>query len=569
MSPTVIVLLVLCAFAGVGLIVLLFLEERAHRKLTNLNRKLHNAEFELSTLKKVSNDYGYNLSIEKVAENIALAIQRFLPYSTLSYILNEEGGLVIRTYINEGIQKSYLEDTDKILLDAVAAIDDRLRETDVQKIVQGGVVSGDNRAATHPLSYFNIPLVVKGELMGLLSVTSSKKKAYQEEDMKIFYSLINQSLKDIEMLNAVIETEQGKLNAMLISIPSGAIVFLVQKNGLKLTSINASAKQFLHITGEGDTKKVLASFSTNLHLEESLNKVLSDKKDTTIEHVTLFDKVFRIFITPVFLYGTGKVLGVTLTMQDITLEKQIQEIRDTFTNMVVHELRAPLTSMKGASELILSGHLEEKDQQKMLRLIKESTVSMLDEIGQLLDAAKIEAGKFMLRKELASINDVVKQRADVFTPTAQQKEIGITVEQERIPQFEFDRERVSQILNNLLSNSMKFTHQRGIIHIKVSLEGDFVRLMVSDNGIGIPAEKQSTLFNKYIQANQGQVKTSGGTGLGLYISKNIIESHGGKIWFESQEGSGTTFYFTLPLVNVVSANTTSPKPILEASMMIH
>jgi len=522
------------------------LEERTRKRTRVLEQQVKLAQYEVEALRQLNRETPYGLTITRIAQNTAATVEKLLPFSTISYGVLDQYVFTIATYIKKEVGKEYLESIQKIVYSSASELSQKARENSPKIVIEGKM---NERNKSLPLSYFTIPLVVAGEFRGVLTIASEKKGVYHEAEMKLMYLVIRESLREIEKVNEVIETETGKLNSLLLSIPSGAIVFLLgHDNMFKLSTINASAREFLHLSGEVSTSIVIEALGSQIDIPIQFKKILDEKKEIKLKDIDIFGRAFKVFIRPVFLYGTGKILGVTITLQDMTLERQLQEIRDTFTNMVVHELRAPLTSIKGASELLLSGELKDIDKMKMISLIKGSSENMLSQIGELLDAAKIDAGKFVLKKERYNLNTLLQQRVDVFQPIAQQKQINLKLEQENIPEFEFDRERIGQIMNNLLSNAIKFTHQSGSIIVRVNLEKEFVLIMVSDNGIGIPPSKQATLFSKYQQVGEAGTRVSG-TGLGLYISKNIIESHGGKIWFESQENKGTTFYFTIPIQN--------------------
>ncbi len=256
-------------------------------------------------------------------------------------------------------------------------------------------------------------------------------------------------------------------------------------------------------------------------------------------------------------------------MEDDTLERDDEQLLETFTSMVVHELRAPLASIKGASSMLLSDKLNKEDKDKMLHIIYNSTDKMLNDIGDILDVNKLEVGKFTLNKTVSNINDLVKEKILTFSFTAQERHIKIESSlDEGITQSLFDAQRIGQVLNNLLSNALKFTPDNGVITATTSRQDGQILVSIHDTGVGVPEEKKSLLFSKYGQLSSS-ITREGGTGLGLYISKGIIESHGGKIWLDGKPGEGTTVSFTLPIVTKVEdAEISSPtvaKPQIPSS----
>jgi len=532
----------------------LYREVKRRQEAVVQKKELARRFYELSVLKHLSEDIGYSLHVGRVVEGLVSTVKNLLQYSSISYVLVQQDKLNYKIQLQESVGSEYLKEAKADILNAVYEIDTHTRSNSVEEHVEGAAV--DEKAVQAPTSYFNIPLVIHNVLVAAINVSSTQQNAFLPQDVDLLYRVINQATRAVERLESIVETEKGKLNSLLLSIPTGAVMFSIIDNVLQLTSLNTSAKEYLGLTGDPDTFKVITSFGKSFNLADKIRSVLEDKKTVILDDIKLNELNIKVFISPVFLYGTGKVIGVSITMENITFEKQIQEVRETFTHMVVHELRAPLTSMKGASELLISAKLGKQDQEKMLFLIKDSTERMLGDIADLLDASKIEAGKFAISKSRSSINSVIEQRVGVFIHVAESK--GITIEptlSPDIPLFEFDVERIGQVLNNLFSNSIKYTHQGGKIRVTTILEGNSVKIEVADNGIGVPKEKQAILFGRYSQAGQGGFK-SGSTGLGLYISKSIVQSHGGKIWLTAEEGTGTTVSFTIPMENPVAQQKT-------------
>lgn len=174
---------------------------------------------------------------------------------------------------------------------------------------------------------------------------------------------------------------------------------------------------------------------------------------------------------------------------------------------------------------------------------------MLDQISQILDTAKVDDGKLILHKTPGDLGKVIADEISLFMPEAKRKKISLTAKTEAISPFLFDQIRITEALNNLISNGLKYTNEGGKVDISLKKIDGMAQIKVADDGIGIAAEKQKMLFTKFSSINQntsaaGQKLSSG---LGLYITKGIIEAHGGTISVNSEEGKGTTMTFTLPI----------------------
>ncbi len=261
---------------------------------------------------------------------------------------------------------------------------------------------------------------------------------------------------------------------------------------------------------------------------------------------------FILFIGFALLFLLSILLFVSIR-QDLGKKKPNNE----FLHMMIHELRAPLSAIKGASELMLVSEkpLSEDEQKKMSRLIHEQSQKLLDQVGSMLDMAKIQAKEFRIQKTPVELGKIIKESVAVFLPQAEGKHIVLKQEiEDNLPIVLVDSLRITQVINNLLSNSIKFTPPNGTIAINVihkTTPQDQVYITVKDSGVGIPKEKQKDLFTKFYQVNQANGNLTGnttiGTGLGLYFVKHIVESHGGNVSLFSEEGKGTTISFTLPV----------------------
>lgn len=228
----------------------------------------------------------------------------------------------------------------------------------------------------------------------------------------------------------------------------------------------------------------------------------------------------------------------------------MERLRDDFTAMMVHELRTPLSVMYATSDLIIKrvSQLSPGKLSELLNNIRDSSNELLSLVNDILDAAKVEAGKFKVTPAAGDFAQLLKEQQAFFTPEAERRHLEIKGEiEDDLPPVLFDKERISQVIRNLIGNALKFTDQ-GTITLKASKNGskDEILVSVSDTGTGIPKEALDKLFNKFEQMRNPVDPKSKGTGLGLVITKGIVEAHGGKIWVESAVGQGSTFLLTLP-----------------------
>jgi signal transduction histidine kinase len=230
--------------------------------------------------------------------------------------------------------------------------------------------------------------------------------------------------------------------------------------------------------------------------------------------------------------------------------RELAEMKEEFLALTTHDLRSPLTVISGVISFFTSGRLGKlsPEQQNMVAMMERNAQSLIELVNDLLDASKLESGT--LRLDVASIDlgAIIDEIRDTMEPLAREK--GITLEEEiapRIPPVEADRPKLRRILVNLLSNAVKFTGKGGTVQVKAELVDERVRLSICDTGVGISPEDVARLFDKYEQARSRATRGEKGTGLGLYITKQLVELHGGEIKVESAVGRGSTFSFTLPV----------------------
>ncbi|MDG1130989.1 MAG: HAMP domain-containing sensor histidine kinase, partial [Paracoccaceae bacterium] len=240
---------------------------------------------------------------------------------------------------------------------------------------------------------------------------------------------------------------------------------------------------------------------------------------------------------------------------EITLEhqktKEALEIKSQFLSTVSHELRTPLTSIKGTLDLVNSGVLGPlPDQMKpVLAVAGKNSKRLADLINDLLDLQKIEVGEMAFRFDLLNVRELVADSVAMSEGYAEQMGVTLAVTQADEEIFiNGDADRLSQVMANLISNASKFSHKGGTVDIHVKRDDDRVRIYVKDKGVGIPDNAKERVFGRFSQVDSSDQRRVGGTGLGMNISKKIVERHDGQIDYESTLGKGTTFFIEFDIV---------------------
>src|ERR1043165_8658926 len=232
--------------------------------------------------------------------------------------------------------------------------------------------------------------------------------------------------------------------------------------------------------------------------------------------------------------------------------RELSAMKEEFLALTTHDLRSPLTVISGVINFFTSGRLGDltPEQKNMVAMMERNTQNLIELVNDLLDASKLESGTMRLEISSINIKGVVDELRESMEPLAKEKEIGLVEDvPEDLPELRADRAKLRRILVNLVSNALKFTPKGGRVRLGASREGAFARVTVSDTGVGIPREDLHDIFDKYAQARSRATRSEKGTGLGLYITRQLVELHGGKIGVQSEVGKGSTFSFTIPIAD--------------------
>jgi PAS domain S-box-containing protein len=388
-------------------------------------------------------------------------------------------------------------------------------------------------------------------------VTRKKLLITARELKKLHDTLEKKVLKRTRDLEQI----RSRNEAILASIGDGLVV--VNKEG-EISYVNKSFEEMLgwksqEILGKSMVEVVPREDSSGtavLFKERILTQVLSGIKfvaDLTNPFYYIRKDKSRFpassIMAPVVL--NGKIIGAVEVLRDITKEKEVDKAKTEFVSLASHQLRTPLSTVNWYSEMLLTGDVGEvtPDQKKYLEEIYHGNQRMVDLVNTLLDVSRIEMGTFIVESKATNMTKLAQGVIDEHKLQISEKKIKFThVFNKNIPFIQADPKILRMVIQNLLSNAIKYTPQGGKIEVSISLvKGNGILLKVSDTGYGIPKDQQNKIFTKLFRADNVIGKDTEGTGLGLYIAKSIVEQSGGKIWFESSENKGTTFYVTLPL----------------------
>jgi len=243
----------------------------------------------------------------------------------------------------------------------------------------------------------------------------------------------------------------------------------------------------------------------------------------------------------------GKHTGIVTIIHDVTHEREVDRMKTEFISTAAHELRTPLTSIRGFSEILLNrDDLPKKKKSKFLTYINSQSVHLTNIINDLLDISRIESGMgFNLNKGPCEISDIIKEVVSQFQEQTEKHHFDLLLPEECI-QLKADRKKLGQVMQNLISNAVKYSPKGGLIRVIVELMESNIRISVEDQGKGMNHEQIEKVFDKFYRADTSDTSIPG-TGLGMSIVKYLVEAHQGKVWVESELGQGTSVRFTIPL----------------------
>ena len=261
-------------------------------------------------------------------------------------------------------------------------------------------------------------------------------------------------------------------------------------------------------------------------------------------------RAFARYATPV-RDGHGRLIGRLLVLREVTREREAERVKEEFFALVSHELRTPLTAILGYVELVLGEHAEDgtdaDEERRHLEIVERNAQRLLRLVGDLLFAAQVESDSLLLEPGIVDLAQIVHEAVEAARPRAEDAGILLSAQIDQLPAAVGDRDRLAQVLDNLISNALKFTPAGGHVEVRLSREAEEARIDVADTGVGVPRSEQSRLFDRFFRASNATSRAVPGVGLGLMIVHAIVTAHGGTISLASEVGEGSTFTVRLPL----------------------
>ncbi|KGR79856.1 cell wall metabolism sensor histidine kinase WalK [Ureibacillus manganicus] len=372
---------------------------------------------------------------------------------------------------------------------------------------------------------------------------SRKVRVYGDDEIGQLAIAFNHLTNRLQEAQSTTEAERRKLASVLTNMTDGVIA--TDRKG-KVILINDPAISFLKISRETTLNRPIASV-LGLEKEYSFEDLINTQDSVNLDFSTHENRLILRANFSVIQKETGFVNGLITVLHDITEQEKIEMERREFVSNVSHELRTPLTTMRSYLEALADGAWrDEQIAPTFLNVTQTETERMIRLVNDLLQLSKMDAREYNLNKEFVEFNKFFNRIIDRFEMSKSQN-----VEFKRyLPEnsyfVEIDADKLTQVIDNIISNALKYSPDGGNIRFGVTVQENLIKIMISDDGMGIPKENVGRIFDRFYRVDRARSRAMGGTGLGLAIAKEMIEAHGGHIWAESEEGVGTTVFFTLP-----------------------
>jgi signal transduction histidine kinase len=365
---------------------------------------------------------------------------------------------------------------------------------------------------------------------------------------------LTQSRRDLEIRNADLERLANVLRAVLDSTVDGILLTDLDGNVQLANRPMIAFTRDVGISQEGDAVDRLLSIEHRIADREryraTMERLRTHPDESSFDEFELLEPpgVYQGFTAPVRA-DDGQVVGRIWTLREVTQERELDRLKDEFVATVSHELRTPLTSMMGFLEVLREGEAGAltADQERFLSIVYRSSERLQRLVGDLLFVARLDASGLQLHFDHVQVDTVVGEAVESLAALARAREIELRADLDTVPAIRGDRERLAQLVANLLSNALKFTPGGGTVVARTFTDDGSAVLEVEDTGIGIPTSEQERLFQRFFRSSTATAQAIPGTGLGLVITKAIAEAHGGGVSVRSKPGEGTCFRVELPV----------------------
>ncbi len=392
---------------------------------------------------------------------------------------------------------------------------------------------------------------VGGALQGVLDgkKTPGLEDIQADDELRPILRYIDKLMDQLGGYIQSITAERDKVSLILDCMDEGLI--LLDEEG-KVLAINRAARILFGFPEGGEQEDGALLLTRSRRLREAIHDCQEKHSSIMLDVDALTEdaRSLRLFVSPVSgRQYEGQPVGTSILVSDVTELKKAEGIRSEFTANVSHELKTPLTSIKGFTDMLSSGMVTSPaDQKRFITMIGVEVDRLIDLINDILKLSELESVAIDQTEERSAVLDAARETASLLEPSA--KAAGVTLAVEGEPAtVAVPMSRLKELLFNLVGNGIKYSENGGMVTTRIHVQDGKAVISVEDHGIGIPEEDQSRVFERFYRVEKGRARKNGGTGLGLAIVKHITQLYGGTVSLESQVGKGSTFTVILPIPN--------------------
>lgn len=488
-------------------------------------------------------------NIRTAIEIVGYSIAEVIPFNVCTHVLLEQGKVNVYLYIQLGTSPDVVERAKRQTLDSQHITHLLLPDTPKDEYSFGS--ANPDIPPAKALSYLEAPLKRGGKVIGLVSNAFATDTPYTDDDQKFLNVISEIETIAFRRYQTSRESEWQRMETLVHDMELGVVILeadsrVVVANPKALAVFGRAASETL--TTDDIIKFFGAESFTSL-----LKDCLASRKTVEIKHMTADEEfVYHVFVSPIETGGVAReARGAAFIFEDITEEKLLERSKSEFVAIASHQLRTPLTVIKGNTEMLLDENFGalNADQRDMLTQTATGNERLIRLVNDMLDIGRIERQTMPLKIERVDLDALTRSIAKDLGSVADEKHVKISVKTEgTIPSVRADELRLRQVIQNLIDNAIRYSKpENGHITITCRLRDRRVETAISDNGIGIPLAEQKKIFQRFYRASNAVKTVGGGTGLGLFIVKSMIEQLGGTISFTSRLNKGTDFLFTLPV----------------------
>ena len=534
------------------------LEKELHEKSERLllqTTKLESLYHSVKVLSSATTIDAFTERLLRITKNMTMA--RYAAFATFS----KDGR--IKDFVTAGMSKAIIDRIGEHpkglgLIETVKDMKSPLRTDDLSKHPQS---SGFPPNHPQMKSLLGVPLIAsEGETLGILFLTEKEGGPFTKEDEDLIVTLSTEAstfLEKIQLLNHISKSKSDWQK----TFDSISDLVAIHDNDHHIVRVNKPLQAKLGLPYD-EIKGASCSILEGIFYEKKkgcpYDKVFNLKSHSADEVVGSHGEAF--FVSSYPLPNEDRTVSSTIHVaRDISVYRQLAEaeeemkrldelnkFKSQFVSMVAHELRTPLTSLQGFIELLMTRNIDKETEKKWIKIINEESQLLGQLVSEILDLSQIEEGKLRLKKDDLMFEDILNREIERFGLRNSKQRFRAEIKG-FLGSVCCDGEKITQVLSNLMGNASKYSEEGRNIIIGAAVEDDTIKVFVRDRGCGIPEWELKKIFDPFYRVSGPETSQIRGTGLGLDIAKAIVEMHGGELWAESEEGKGSTFYFTLPL----------------------